>query len=784
MKSSENKKKEKKEKNPRQKGEVIRSMGHSVFFGIVMVVSLCLFSVVFFLVVQYSSVLEEQVKNRSLVNASDELNVLDDRLSELKMQSAVWANEIISDVTEGDSSFIAAVEEIKSNYSANSLWDVFFTTGDGNFYYDENSAVTFTASDSRKLQSAASRDEVTVAGIVHDNRLSVGKEYVAVCAPVESSSFDMLVLLFQKSVLTNLAASVDQSVLEASRFVALCTSDGGILDLWLNDDDVLSSNANVLDSLRERNVLQNDYVNRLSDFFAADETGVLFVTVNGVPYVFAVAQNADCGGFCIFSMSRSSEIYQSGYSFFSMLLTVIILLLAIVIGLAIYFIVSSVGIRRKVSDIGIVDNRLSCFTLAGFMREASSSLERYVGSDFAVVSVGVRRFDYITEVDGVEGSVELLRKIRSIFKAYTRMGECFGYDDHGEFLLLMQYKEKNLLMQRLREFYRLVYNGLSNKKYSVKLFFGVYFLLSNDASGMGRYVSNAKLAMNNGGLEKMNGNYTVYDDSMRSSYLQVSDIEIRMDYGIRNKEFRVFFQPKYNVRHDRVDGCEALVRWYDDKTNSFRQPDSFLPMLEANGFISRLDHFVFLEVCRYVSERVAAGQPVVPVSVNISRLTALDSDFLDYYINTKNNYKIPDKFITLELTESVAYENYGVLSSLMKTLRQNGFCCSIDDFGVGYSSYDLLRQLEVDEVKLDKIFIDGCLTNRRAKIILENTVSLVNKLGIKVTQEGVEDEATFAYVRSIGCDVIQGFVYSQPISEEAFSEFIRTHLNVGGEVPH
>ncbi len=761
------KKTEKNESRTRDKKSP-KNFSHEVFFVSVIIMCISLISVVLLLTVQYSDVLEEQVAIKSTQNSAEALNALGERIGNLK-QHAVVLTDRLSRYTE-QSEYTEQCMQSQADTEFN-LSGILRVTGGK--VYRADGELLFGADSSKLL--ADSGTVVWVPGIVYDDYYNLDRFAVAV--KTEDSPFtDSLVFLYSLAALSDFKSEVSAESLETSSFFAFCTTDGRILEILGGNEELLSQNTNVIDGLRDLTG-RKENSDELRRLLATGSTQVLSVSIGGSPYAVAVVQNASYGNLCFVSISHASEVYSSGYAFLSVIMTAVIIAFSILLIFAIYFIINKINTSRKISQMGTVNEVLECFTHIGFEREVKKNIERYRGSKFAVIVVGVRRFEYIKEAVGDEGANDLLKKIRTTLNSALRLGECLGYDDQGEFLMLLQYKQTDMFMRRLREMYRAVYNAFTTPRYNVKLNFGICMVENNDNPNAERLVAKAKLAMNNCGLEKMGGNYTVYDESIRNNYLQISDVEIKMDYGIRNREFKVFFQPKYNVNRDCIDGCEALVRWYDEKNDNYRVPDSFLPMLEANGFISRLDHYVFLEVCKFVSGCVAKGLPVVPVSVNISRVTALEPDFVDYYVNTKNQYKIPDKFITLELTESVAYENYDLLSSLVQTLRRRGFECSIDDFGVGYSSYDLLKQLEVDEVKLDRFFIEGCLTSQRARYILEGAVTIANNLGVKVTQEGVEDAKTFQYVKSIGCNVIQGFYYSKPLEEKAYLEFLFEHVN-------
>lgn len=241
---------------------------------------------------------------------------------------------------------------------------------------------------------------------------------------------------------------------------------------------------------------------------------------------------------------------------------------------------------------------------------------------------------------------------------------------------------------------------------------------------------------------------------------------------LKNSEFHLFYQPKYNLRQKTLDGCEILVRWYDPELEKYHLPSEFLPVFEENGFIAKLDRFVFFKACENLAQRAAERHICYPISVNVSRVTAIQPDFVDYYVRIKNKFNIKDDFITLEFSESFAYENYEFLKRVVNRLHENGLLCSIDDFGTGYSSYNILKTIETDEIKLDKFFLGKGFSAERDRIVLESVIEMVRKLGIKVTQEGVETKEDMFRLEELGCDVMQGYYFAKPMKYFDYCSFI------------
>ena len=289
---------------------------------------------------------------------------------------------------------------------------------------------------------------------------------------------------------------------------------------------------------------------------------------------------------------------------------------------------------------------------------------------------------------------------------------------------------------------------------------------------LNKVVTVRNMAINNAGAK----NITFYTEISRDTYLKKAEIEGTMEQALRDAEFHIFYQPKFNFERKTVDGSEILVRWFDAKNDRYRQPDVFLPIFEENGFIVKMDHFVFFKACENVIYCQNNGVPVYPISVNVSRVTVMQQDFVEYYTRIKQKFNIPNGFVTLEFTESFAYENYEYLATMVDQLHRAGFICSLDDFGTGYSSYNILKTLDMDEIKLDRFFIGKGLSDERDRVILDGVIKMIKNLGMKVTQEGVETKEDYEKLHKLGCDTIQGYYFAKPMKFVHYCEFVATNF--------
>ncbi|MEG1158643.1 MAG: EAL domain-containing protein, partial [Christensenellaceae bacterium] len=216
-----------------------------------------------------------------------------------------------------------------------------------------------------------------------------------------------------------------------------------------------------------------------------------------------------------------------------------------------------------------------------------------------------------------------------------------------------------------------------------------------------------------------------------------------------------------------VVGAEALVRW-NHPEKGLISPMSFISLFEKNGFITKLDFYVFEEVCKLLREWINAGIRPVRISINLSRIHLFDPALCQALSNITAKYDINPSSLEIELTESAISEDETLLLDTLHKLRLAGFTLSMDDFGTGYSSLNLLKELPVDIIKLDGQFFKNC--EKRGMIVVEDIVRMAKRLDIVVVAEGVETQDQITFLKRINCDIVQGYFYARPMCIEDFKK--------------
>lgn len=271
----------------------------------------------------------------------------------------------------------------------------------------------------------------------------------------------------------------------------------------------------------------------------------------------------------------------------------------------------------------------------------------------------------------------------------------------------------------------------------------------------------------------------LFDHSMMEGIKREVEITSYVPKAIASHEFKVYYQPKIETESLKLIGAEALVRW-QKPDGSFVYPDQFIPFVERSGQIVEVDYYVYREVFKFLADRIAAGKNVVPVSLNVSRVHLSKMSILGYVKDLFEEYKISPELIEFELTESIYLDNTERALELIEGLHNLGTKVSMDDFGSGYSSLNLLSRLPIDVIKLDKVFLKDDSLQENDKIIISCMVDMAKRLSITSLCEGVETVEQSDYLKEIGCQIQQGYYFSKPIPQEQF-EHIMDQGKVGNE---
>lgn len=263
-------------------------------------------------------------------------------------------------------------------------------------------------------------------------------------------------------------------------------------------------------------------------------------------------------------------------------------------------------------------------------------------------------------------------------------------------------------------------------------------------------------------------NYDMYYISFKNKNEDFYELENKVQDAIKNRDFKLFIQPKVDLKTGKVVGGEALMRWIDPELGMIPL-SSFLHKLEENGEIREVDLYLFEKGCQYIEKWKKEHNQDIEISFNLSRAYFVESNFYDDYRKVFERYDIDCKNINIELLESIVLNDMEQLSIVEKSIQDLGFKCSLDDFGSGFSSFDILANTVIDNLKLDRsLFMN--FHNQKEKVLLKHLVDLAHTLNMKVVAEGIENKEYVDYLKEINCDMIQGYYFYHPMPIEEFEE--------------
>ena len=405
------------------------------------------------------------------------------------------------------------------------------------------------------------------------------------------------------------------------------------------------------------------------------------------------------------------------------------------------------------------DELTGLYTRQAFYHHARTFTHFMTEEKFNVVILDVEDFKLINGTYGTKKGNEVLVYLSNAFRYYVKNGLLTRYE--GDQLLGLFHSKVKMDVERINRNINKIAEEAPIPNIRIKV--GIYEDVDTNLSIP--IICDRALMAEKSISKDFKTNVAFYTDELNQKQLAQRQMENDFKSAIANREFKVYYQPKYDVNTESIVGAEALVRW--QKTDgTLISPGAFIPLFESDGLVVHLDEYVFESVCQFQKERMENKLPMVPISVNLSRASIHFSDVVDRYVDIVNQKQIPFECVPIELTESATLYSEKILE-ITDQLVNAGFTLHMDDFGSGYSSLTSLNELNFSTVKLDKSLIDY-IDQVRGKKIVQQAIDLVHGLDMKVVAEGVESKEQKDCLKEMHCDMIQGFYYSKPLKQEDF----------------
>ena len=392
--------------------------------------------------------------------------------------------------------------------------------------------------------------------------------------------------------------------------------------------------------------------------------------------------------------------------------------------------------------------------------------EGILAGDYALVCFDVLRFKAVNDIFGNEVGDRLLKYIAATLEKTLKPEDyaCRSNADRFVFFTKTSGKELGVLVDTLID--RITEYDLP---FEIMCNMGIY-VTGDSILPAGMMIDRARLAQST-----IKGSYTVkvsyYQESLRAAMLTEQDILAIAGTALEERQFLLYYQPQFNHADGTIIGAEALVRWkHPDR--GLISPGIFIPIFEKNGYISKLDFYVFEQACDFLKRCREQDIPMIPVSTNFCRHDIFLTDFTEKLESIRKRYDVPANYLRIEITESAIMGSNEQVNEIIGRLHKNGYIVEMDDFGSGYSSLNVLKDIEMDIIKLDMLFLSEETNNSRGGTILSAVVRMAKWLNVPVIAEGVETLKQADFLCSIGCNYIQGYLYSRPLPEEQYVELL------------
>lgn len=396
-----------------------------------------------------------------------------------------------------------------------------------------------------------------------------------------------------------------------------------------------------------------------------------------------------------------------------------------------------------------------------FMNHAKELLENEKDRQIAFIQLDIEKFKLINSRYGGDKGTEILNFISNGLDAVCSKEQFHMRMSADVFTIVTPFSDKaeidsliNNIQEKLGRY----------EDISYKLVFGVY-IVTNRTEPIRKMGDKAAMARQNiKGNALQNVEY--YTEKLTADLSIRKDIEDRMYYALEHGEFVMYLQPKYSIKNEEIVGAEALTRWIHPEKGLI-SPAEFIPVFEQNGFIVKLDEYMWEQACKAIRSWIDAGVKPVPISINISRVHLENDKFIHTLDRLVEKYNISKDYLETEITETL--DNAGA-EAMIKKLKENGYMLLMDDFGSGYSSLNTLKSTPFDIIKIDREFLSEFMLSERGKKIIYHTISMSKDIGLDLVAEGVETKEQAEFLYDCGCTIAQGFYYSKPISLSDFEK--------------
>ena len=422
--------------------------------------------------------------------------------------------------------------------------------------------------------------------------------------------------------------------------------------------------------------------------------------------------------------------------------------------------------RNRLLELAYIDPITGLGNYNAYLEKTKEKLE--IDGKKTVIILDIDKFKSFNKKYGHMKGNELLKRVGEEIKHAIRKTDivCRLANDVFGIFLVGEVDVEGITKRLNRKISRI---HIGDIWYNLRISMGVYICDKNEKDVQS--IIDKAIMAHDSIKGKYHVPYGVFTEEFEQKIIRESEIENMMEDAIENKEFEIYYQPQISTKTEKIEGAEALVRW--KKNENMISPGEFIPIFEKNYFIIKLDEYVYEMVCENIQEMKKELKKVPKISVNISKESLLEKDFLEKYMNITKQYDISPSNLEIEITERTTVDNNIDMKEILEKIKEKGFSIAIDDFGTGYSSLNMLEMLPIDMIKIDKSFIDRIGEKNETINLLEIILLISKKLNLKTVAEGVEKREQVEYLKKENCDFIQGYFYAKPLDFDALKNYIK-----------
>lgn len=431
--------------------------------------------------------------------------------------------------------------------------------------------------------------------------------------------------------------------------------------------------------------------------------------------------------------------------------------------------IRTIRYEEEIERLSGADTVTGFMSLSSFCELGEKIIQKNTNQIYALCSFEITNLSQISEWYGYTVLNRVIKYFSDLLKNILPNSLLLSRDGNSIFHVMTLLESNENFMNCLDKLYK--NEKVYFKKEVIPLNFsgGIYFFHDDKISDIAYAIDRADTARKT--VSEKQHTFVLFDDAMERMISKEKKIVSRMNDALKQGEFKIYMQPKYRLSDEQFVGAEALVRWISPKFG-FLPPDQFIPIFEKNEFIIEIDFFVLNQVCKKLESVYEEGRKMYTISVNQSRITITRTDYIKRLKETLEKYKFPKDYIELEITESVFGQDLNKIVKVVVEMKELGCMVSIDDFGSGFSSLNMVRKIPFDVLKLDREFLpDGELSERSYQVI-ESIIEMANRIHVQVICEGVETRSQVEFLEQIGCDHVQGYYFSKPMPMDMMDTYL------------